>query len=202
MLSPLVAMSASAMPRLLRPAMIDVIDCAAASRAALTVGFVRVTPRLTRATSGTTVTLPVPETVMVRAGSVPGSLGAPATAAGLTESAATATTRAPSATAPRVRRVCDIGPPAVMLSARSRSGSSRQTTARVQRFRASGLPDGRDAERQRGDRSAARDVELIAPCGPRGAVDADEQLRCEPARTFRRRDVAERPGKGSDVSAV
>ena len=48
--------------------MIAFIEVPAASRAALTVGFVTVTPRPTRATSGTSVTDPVAETVMVCGG--------------------------------------------------------------------------------------------------------------------------------------
>ena len=62
---PLVWMSASAIPSAFSAAMIAVIDVAAPSRAALTVGLLSVTPRLTLATSGTTVTLPVPDTVIV-----------------------------------------------------------------------------------------------------------------------------------------
>ncbi len=58
-------MSASATPSALMAAMMSVIAFAPASRTALTVGLLIVTPRLIRATSGTIVTLPLPDTVMV-----------------------------------------------------------------------------------------------------------------------------------------
>src|SRR6478735_2876858 len=140
-------MSASAMPSVLSPAMIDVIVVAAPSRAALTVGLVSVTPRFRRATSGTTVILPVADTVMVRAGA-DGSVGAPATGPGRTDSAATATTSAPSAAAPRVRRVWDIGAP-VMLAARSRVAPAARRRDRGAGSRRSDLPARLQAEGQR-----------------------------------------------------
>ena len=88
-------------------ARMSVIALAPASRAALTVGRAIVTPSWTRATSGTIVTLPLADTVIVcGAGSV---AGAPATGPDLTVRAATATMVAPSARAPSVRSGCVIG---------------------------------------------------------------------------------------------
>src|SRR3954452_3604811 len=97
-------MSASAIPSFLSAAMMSVIAWAPASRAALTVALVAVIPRLMRATSGTTVTLPVADTVMVCGAGVV-SPGAPLAGVARTESAAIATTSAPSDAAPTVFRV-------------------------------------------------------------------------------------------------
>src|SRR5437867_596969 len=101
-------MSASATPRALMALRVPVIAAAAASRAALTVGLLRLTPRYTRATSGTTVTLPLPDTVRVwMAKSLPVT-GAPATGPVRTDRAATATIAAPSRAAPTVRTDWDM----------------------------------------------------------------------------------------------
>ena len=94
------------MPSALIPAMTEVMAWAAAARAALTEGFVRVTPTFTRATSGTTVILPVAETVIVWRFVVSVVVGAPETGPVRTERAAMATMAAPSASAPRVRIGC------------------------------------------------------------------------------------------------
>ena len=102
-------MSASAMPRLLIVARMSVIAFGPASRAALTVGRAIVTPSWTRATSGTIVTLPLADTVIVCWAGVVSVAGAPATGPDLTVSAATATMDAPSARAPSVRSGCVIG---------------------------------------------------------------------------------------------
>src|SRR6266404_1450634 len=103
-------MSASATPRALIAAMMLFIRVAAASRAALTVGLVWLTPRLTRATSGTWLILPLADTVIVfEAGvSAPG-LGAPAAGPAWELSAATATMSAPRTPAPIVRMGCVMG---------------------------------------------------------------------------------------------
>src|SRR5689334_25444016 len=87
------------MPSALIAAITCVIVAAAVDRAALTEGWVEVNPTFTRATSGTTVTLPVPVTVIV---CVAGSdaVGAAATGPLCTERAATATTSAPIAESP------------------------------------------------------------------------------------------------------
>src|SRR4026209_2196021 len=105
-------MSASATPSPLTAAMIRVIETAAFSRAAFTVGFVIVTPRVTRATSGTIVTLPLDDTVIVCvAGSAAVTGAAAVVGPTWTDRAATATMRAPSANAPIVRMDCDMGSP-------------------------------------------------------------------------------------------
>src|SRR5436853_7138136 len=86
-------MSRSAIPRPLIPSMMLVMAVAAANRAAFTVGWVDVKPSVTRATSGTMVTLPVPVTVML-CGAGSDAVGAALTGPLWTESAATATTSA------------------------------------------------------------------------------------------------------------
>jgi hypothetical protein len=76
----------------------------------LTVGFVWLTPRLTRATSGTWLILPLADTVIVFAAGVSAlGLGAPAAGPAWALSAATATMSAPRTPAPIVRMGCDIG---------------------------------------------------------------------------------------------
>ena len=90
--------------------MIAFMAVPAASRVALTVDLVTVTPTPTRATSGTRLTEPDAETVMV-CGISPSVVGAPTADPGRTASAATATTRAPSASAPAVRMAWDMSVP-------------------------------------------------------------------------------------------
>src|SRR5258706_99769 len=103
-------MSASATPRAFIAAMMFVIRVAAATRAALTVGLVWLTPRLTRATSGTWLILPLADTVIVFATGVSAlGLGAPAAGPAWELSAATATMSAPRTPAPIVRMGCVMG---------------------------------------------------------------------------------------------
>ena len=101
-------MSASATPSPLIAAMTSVIALAPASRTALTVGLLIVTPRVIRATSGTIVTLPLPDTVMVCWAGVVSVAGAPTTGPGRRARTATATMRAPMAPAPSVLSVLDM----------------------------------------------------------------------------------------------
>src|SRR5256885_12114619 len=102
-------MSASAMPSRFIAAMMAPMLLAAASRAALTVGFVIDTPTVMRATSGMIVTLPLDVTVIVWLAGSANGVGAAEMGPACADSAARATTRAPSMPAPRVRIDWDIG---------------------------------------------------------------------------------------------
>src|SRR5258705_11744383 len=91
--------------------MMSFIACAPASRTALTDGLVTVTPRLMRATSGTIVTLPLPDTVMVCCAGVASAAGAPASRPGRRPGAAAGALGAPTAPAPGARARLDTRTP-------------------------------------------------------------------------------------------
>src|SRR4029078_719848 len=83
-------MSVSATPSALTAAMMSFIAIAPASRTALTDDLLIVTPRLIRATSGTIVTTPLPDTVIVCWAGVVSVAGAPTTGGGRRAGKATA----------------------------------------------------------------------------------------------------------------
>src|SRR3954454_18139529 len=136
-------MSASATPRPFTAAMMAPILLAAASRAALTLGFVTVTPRLMRATSGMTVILLLDVTVIVwLAGSAAAGVAAAEVGPAWADSAATATMRAPRTPALAVRIDWDIA--MLLRDRRENGGVAAETTPGDVWF-----PPGGDVEQRR-----------------------------------------------------